>query len=102
MAVTNEFIAQVAEALEALGAKAIENDTDIPYITSKQEILDNPNNFSLPMVGVVNAQEAYKKVKIDVLIDAACDQMVAENDMMEALTQEQFNAIFYPTNSSSE
>ena len=101
MAVTNEFIQQVSEALEALGAKAVSNDSDVPPVASKETLVQDYDSYSMPMVRVANGTESYAKVTLQTLMDAIVDEVSAENGLMEGITQDQFNAIFYPELSSS-
>lgn len=101
MAVTQEFIRQVAEALEALGASAVDNNTDVPFIDA-EDLEEEADSFSMPMVKVENQVPSYGKVTMATLVEMTADKAVSENYLLEAIEEEDLYAIFYPSSSSSE
>ena len=96
-----EFNEMFLVAMETYGA-AQENDQEVPE-ESAEDIVDAPSgttHYSLPMVKVVAGLMSYCKVDIQDLMTEIAGE-VATTGLMQSVTQAQFDAIFYPDESSS-
>ena len=82
------------EAMDDVGA-AVDDDIDVPFIDA-QDLEDDSDSYSMPMVKVENNISTYAKVKIADLAEAAADVAAAQHGLMEGVTQAQLDSYFPP------
>lgn len=82
------------EAMDDVGA-AVDDDIDVPFIDA-QDLEDDSDSYSMPMVKVENNISTYAKVKIADLVEAAADVAAAQHGLMEGVTQAQLDSYFPP------
>ena len=82
------------EAMRDVGA-AVDDDIDVPFIDA-QDLEDDSDSYSMPMVKMENNIPTYAKVKIADLVEAAADVAAAQHGLMEGVTQAQLDSYFPP------
>lgn len=82
------------EAMSDVGA-AVDDDIDVPFIDA-QDLEDDSDSYSMPMVKVENNISTYAKVKIADLVEATADVAAAQHGLMEGVTQAQLDSYFPP------
>jgi hypothetical protein len=82
------------QAMSDVGA-AVDDDIDVPFIDA-EDLEDDSDSYSMPMVKVENNISTYAKVKIADLVEAAADVAAAQHGLMEGVTQAQLDQIFPP------
>ena len=89
-------------AMENYG-KAQENETDVPTVTGSEVAGTNVDHYSMPLVKNQSGIMSYAKVPLggqNGLIQTVVDEVETEG-MLQAITEEQLDAIFPLSSSSS-
>lgn len=82
------------EAMDDVGA-AVDDDIDVPFIDA-QDLEDDSDSYSMPMVKVENNISTYAKVKIADFVEVAADVAASQHGLMEGVTQAQLDSYFPP------
>lgn len=79
---------------------AVENEQEVPTVLAADVVGENAVYYSLPMVKSTSGVLSYCKVDIAAVMNQIANS-VATTGLLQAVTQEEFDAIFYPGSSSS-
>ena len=99
---SDNFNDYFADAMDEYG-KAIENSQDVPTVTGAEVAGTNVNHYSMPLVKDQSGVLSYAKVPLggqNGLIQTVVDEVETEG-MLQAITEEQLDAIFPLSSSSS-
>ena len=95
-----EIVQIVIDTLNELGA-SVENQEEVPTV---ETITDD--DTTMPFINRTGgAATGYVQIKISDLANVVASKIAPEEafpDKLDALTEEEFNAIFYPGDDSSE
>ena len=95
-----EIVQIILETLSELGA-SVENQEEVPTITDITDE-DTTMPFIQRSAGVATGYVQISVANLAVVVASKIDPAEAFPDKMDALTDEEFNAIFYPGDDSSD
>ena len=99
---SDNFDEYFLDAMEEYG-KAQENESDVPTVTGAEVAGTNVDHYSMPLVKNQSGILSYAKVPLggqNGLIQAVVDSVETEG-MLQSITEEQLDAIFPLSSSSS-